>query len=77
MPIVHGLEKQFKGRIDFLYLHVGELRTRDVKARLGFKSTPHIVLLRADGTKVREFSGVVEESVLVQALDDLNRVESR
>lgn len=71
MPIVHGLEQQFKGRIDFLYLHVGEPRTSEVKARLGFKSTPHIVLLREDGTKVQEFIGVVEESVLKQALDEL------
>jgi hypothetical protein len=29
------------------------------------------VLLRADGTKVREFIGVVAEGVLRKALDDL------
>ena len=71
MPIVHGLEKQFRGRVDFLYLHVAEPRTSDAKARLGFKSTPHIVLLRADGTKVREFIGGVEENELRGALDEL------
>lgn len=38
---------------------------------LGFKSTPHIVLLRADGTKVPEFIGVAEERVLKEALDEL------
>jgi thioredoxin-like negative regulator of GroEL len=77
MPIVHGLEKQFRGRVDFLYLHVGEPRTSDAKARLGFKSTPHILLLRADGTKVREFIGVVEEGVLKQALAELAPRRSR
>jgi thioredoxin-like negative regulator of GroEL len=71
MPIVHGLERQFKGRIDFLYIHVGEPRTNDVKTKLGFRGTPQIVLLRADGTKVREFVGVVEEAVLRKALDEL------
>ena len=71
MPIVHGLEKQFTGRVDFLYLHVGEPRTSDAKARLGFTSTPHIVLLRADGTKVREFIGGVEEAELRAALNQL------
>jgi hypothetical protein len=77
MPIVHGLEKQFRRRIDFLYLHVGEPRTSDAKARLGFKSTPHIVLLRPDATKAREFIGVVEEDVLRQALDELVRGRSQ
>lgn len=77
MPIVHGLEKQFKGRVDFLYLHVGEPRTSDAKARLGFKSRPHIVLLRADGTKVSEFIGGVEGAALRRALDALSRRRPR
>lgn len=68
---MHGLERQFSGQVDFLYLHVGEPRTSDAKDRLGFKSTPHIVLLRADGSKVREFIGVIEEGELKQALDEL------
>lgn len=71
MPIVHGLEKQFAGRIDFLYLHVGEPRTSDAKARLGFKFTPHIVHLGADRTKVREFIGAAEEHVLRKAIEEL------
>lgn len=71
MPIVHGLEEQFAGRIDFLYLDVSAPRTSEVKARLGFRSTPHIVLVRADGTKVREFIGVFEERELRAALDQL------
>jgi hypothetical protein len=70
MPIVHGLEKQFAGRL-VLYLHVGEPRTSDAKARLGFKSTQHIVLLRADGTKVHAFIGVAEERALREAPDEL------
>lgn len=71
MPIVHGLEKKYQGRIDFVYLHVGEPRTADVKARLGFKSTPHIILLRADGTKVQEWIGEVQEHQLATGLDAL------
>ena len=46
--IVPGLEKPFKHRVDFLSLHVRGPRAIDAKARLGFKSTPHIVLLGAD-----------------------------
>ena len=77
MPIVHGLEKHFRGRVDFLYLHVGEPRTSDAKARLGFKSTPHIVLLRADGTKEHQFIGVVDEAALRTALETLIRSRSQ
>ena len=73
MPIVHGLEKQFRGGVDFLYLHVGEPGTSGAKARLGFKSTPHIVLLRADGTKVRDFVGEVDQKALRQALGELTQ----
>ena len=66
-----------RGRVDFLYLHVGEPRTSHAKARLGFKSTPHIVLLRADGTKEQEFSEGVDEAALRQALDKLARGRSQ
>lgn len=76
-PMVHGLEKQFSGRIDFLYLNVAEPRTSDVRTRLGFNSTPHLVLLREDGTKVREFIGVVEPDVLESALQELVRRRDR
>lgn len=77
MPIVHGLEQQFTGKVDFLYLHVGEPRTSDAKARLGFRSTPHIVLLRADGSKVQEFVGELDEAALRQALATLIAVRPR
>lgn len=70
-PIVHGLERTHKGRIDFLYLHVGEDRTREARRRLAFKSTPHIILLAADGTKFREWIGPVAEPALASGLDAL------
>lgn len=71
MPIVHGLERKYSGRIDFLYLHVGESRTSQVRERLGFVATPQIVLLDASGQKVREWVGLVAEPTLATALDAL------
>ena len=71
MPIVHGLERTYKGRIDFLYLHVGEPRTSRAREQLGYAATPQIVLLDASGRKVREWIGVVAESTLATGLEGL------
>ncbi len=71
MPIVHGLERKYKGRIDFLYLHVGEPRTSKAREQLGYAATPQIMLLDANGRKVREWIGVVAESTLTTGLEGL------
>lgn len=73
MPIVHGLERKYQGRIDFLYVHVAEPRTSQVRERLGYAATPQIVLLDASGSKVREWIGVTAEATLAAGLDDLLR----
>lgn len=70
-PIVHGLEKKYAGRVDFVYLHTGEARTADARKRLGIKSTPQIILLNRDGTKLREWTGMVPEADLASGLDQL------
>ncbi len=70
-PGVHGFEKQYEGKIDFLYLHVGEPRNADAKRALGFTSTPHFFLLRADGTPVEVMQGVVRGDSLRGALERL------
>jgi len=33
-PVVHGLEKQYEGRVDFLYLNVAEARNDSAKPRV-------------------------------------------
>lgn len=70
-PIVHGLEQQFSGRIDFLYLNVSQVDTRDAQTRYGFKATPHFIFLRADGTAVQDIQGVVPADSLLSALNRL------
>jgi len=68
-PVVHGLESKYRGRIEFLYLNTAEPRT--AKHALGFKSTPHIILVHPDGTKFREWTGIVPEADLAAGLDAL------
>lgn len=70
-PVVHGLEEQYEGRTDFLYLHVGEARNAEAKERLGFGSTPHFFFLRADGTTAEVMQGVVPADSVRGALERL------
>ena len=62
-PIVHGLERSTP--VEFIScLNTGEARTADARKRLGFKSTPQIILLNRDGMKLRESTGIVSERYL-------------
>ncbi len=70
-PIVHGLGRKYEGTIDFLYLNVGEPRTAAARRQLQFNSTPQIMLLNPDGTKFREWVGIVDELELTAGLDAL------
>ncbi len=67
-PIVHGLERQYGGQIDFLYLDVQDQRTVAAKSRLGYRATPHLFLLTADGKVVREWQGVHAREALETGL---------
>lgn len=70
-PVVHGLEKQYEGRVDFVYLDVSDPRNKTATTRLGFKSTPHFFFLRPDGVTVEVIQGVVSRDSLVGALERL------
>ena len=70
-PVVHGLERQYRGRVEFLHLDVSDPRNAGAKERLGFDATPHFVLLRADGSPVETMQGVVLRDSLARALDRL------
>ena len=54
-PVVHGLEKQYEGRVDFLYLNTAEARNDSAKRALTFVATRHTVrtALDEDGQLLR------------------------
>jgi len=71
-PIVHGLEKQYDKRLDVLYFDISDKTYDEVQRRLRFRSTPHFILLRRDGSRVRDWTGiVVPEADLRTAIDAL------
>jgi thioredoxin-like negative regulator of GroEL len=70
-PVVHGLEKQYKGKVDFLYLNVAEARNDSAKRALGFRSTPHFFLVSSTGVGRDSMQGIVPSDSLRGALDQL------
>ncbi|MGH7508755.1 MAG: hypothetical protein ACREMZ_04730 [Gemmatimonadales bacterium] len=70
MPIVHGLQQQYRGKVDFLYLDVQNPRTSAAKGRLGFVATPHFFLLAPEGNVLGEWQGVQNREVLAEALQE-------
>jgi thioredoxin-like negative regulator of GroEL len=70
-PVVHGLEKQYEGRVDFLYLNIAEARNDSAKRAFGFRSTPHFFFVNAVGAVQDSMRGVVPAGSVRGALDRL------
>ena len=72
IPMVHGLEKRYAGRIDFVYLDAEDEKTAAVRDKYEFVGTPQFVLLDAQGKQVgKQLFGLLDEAVLTAALDAL------
>lgn len=69
--MVHRLESEYFGQIDFIYLDQYEEANMDVFDRYGLRGRPIFLLLKADGTEVRRWFGYVQEDELRGALDAL------
>ena len=70
-PVVHGLEKQYEGKIDFLYLNIAEARNDSAKRAFGFRSTPHFFFVNAVGVAQDSMRGVVPADSVRAALNRL------
>lgn len=69
--MVHRLEQEYFGQIDFIYLDQYDEANQDVFSRYGLRGRPIFLLLRPDGTEVRRWFGFVTEADLRTALDGL------
>ena len=70
-PVVHGLEKQYEGRVDFLYLNIADARNDSAKRAFGFRSTPHFFFVDATGAVRDSMQGVVPADSVRAALNRL------
>ena len=65
-PIVHGLADKYRDRITFIYVDIRDPATLDTRGRLGYRATPHFVLLDGDGGRLADTTGVVGAEVFEQ-----------
>jgi thioredoxin-like negative regulator of GroEL len=70
-PVVHGLEKRYAAQLDVLYFDISDKKYHDARRKLKSDTTPHFILLRANGDRVRDWTGVIPEETLRSAIDRL------
>jgi len=68
-PIVHGLEAEYFGRINFIFLDAGDPATTDFQQTLGFRVQPEFYLLDGEGNVLYQWFGYVEEASFRQQFD--------
>lgn len=68
-PIVHGLEVEYAGEINFIYLDVDDSRNEVFLNQLGFRYQPHFLLLDGDGTILAQWLGPVSAEDFRESFD--------
>ena len=66
--VVHGLEAEYEGQVNFVYLNIDNHGTQELKHTLGFRSQPQFFLLDGDGTVLNQWIGFVEVGAFNTAL---------
>ena len=66
---MHGLEAQYSGQINFVYLDIDDPSNDGFKRQLGYQYQPHLFLLDSQGNIVQKWLGPVTEQQLTQAFE--------
>jgi hypothetical protein len=70
--MVHGLQKRYSGKIEFIYLNAEDASTAAARDTYEFVGTPQFVFVDASGRQVgKQLFGMLDEAVLIAALDSL------
>lgn len=69
--MVHGLEIEYWGDVEFVYLNIDDANVQPFKEQFGFRYQPQLFLLDGAGNVVQEFRGAPSEEMLRTALDQL------
>lgn len=70
-PIVHGLESEYYGRINFVYLDIDDPANGDLLSFLGYRYQPHFFLVDGEGTVLIQWLGPVSAADFKIAFDSL------
>jgi thioredoxin-related protein len=58
-PVVHGLESEYAGRVNFVYLDVDDPNTKEFQQALGRRAQPEFYLLDGEGNVLKQWFGRV------------------
>ena len=67
---MHGLEAEFWGRIDFVYLDIDNPGNGDMMRKYGFTAQPLFVLITPEGVAVKKLFGYQPEDDLRAMLNE-------
>ena len=68
-PVVHGLEVEYFGSINFVYLDIDDKGNAAFLSELGFKYQPQFVLIDGEGKILQQWFGPVSEDDFRSAFD--------
>ena len=68
-PIVHGLEVEYYGRINFVYLDVDDSANQEFLKQLGFRYQPHFILVDGAGNPLEQWLGPVTADAFRASFD--------
>jgi hypothetical protein len=68
--MVHRLEAEYWGKIDFIYLHQFDEANQPTFDRYEMVWRPVFVLIEPDGTMVTKWFGALSEETIRKTLDD-------
>jgi hypothetical protein len=66
-PMVHGLEAEYFGRVQFTYLDADDPQTSEFQRFLGFYYQPELYLLDAEGKVLEKWVGYTSQEDLETA----------
>ncbi len=69
--MVHGLEIEYWGQVEFAYLDIDSASVQPFKDQLSFRYQPQLIFLDGDGNVVQELAGNQPEQIIREALDNL------
>jgi thiol-disulfide isomerase/thioredoxin len=68
-PLIIGLQNEYKGRVNFVYLDIDNPTNNFYKRQLGFRMEPHFFVLDPQGKIIKQWIGYVTVEQLRKALE--------
>ena len=68
-PIVHGLEAEYWGEVDFVYVDREAGANQNIVEQYGIFGQPVFILIAPDGSEIQRWFGRVDAGTLASALD--------